>query len=328
MTKLFVFEFICGGGLSHGPLDTGLTREGGAMLAAAVEDAVAAGLEVTTTLDRRVKMELPGTRVTLIETGESLQPVFDRLAGEAGTALVIAPEFDGLLTGYARRLEALGVRSLGCTPAAIDLCGDKLATAQHLLKHGVPTPPTWLGLHLPGPSAVVAKPRWGAGCEDTFILRPLRAPGTLPDRVDWITQEFAAGTAASAAFLAHGEKVTPLRAGEQRVEGDGKLAYRGGRIPLRADAARRAMELGRRAVESVRGLHGYVGVDLVLGEHELDDRVIEINPRMTVSYVGARRLCATNLVRAMMNPREPITWRGEATTVEYDSAGMARERTG
>ena len=57
------------------------------------------------------------------------------------------------------------------------------------------------------------------------------------------------------------------------------------------------MTLARRAVEALAGLRGYVGVDVVLGDN---DQVIEINPRLTTSYVGLRALAETNLAEAML----------------------------
>ena len=49
-------------------------------------------------------------------------------------------------------------------------------------------------------------------------------------------------------------------------------------------------------------LIGYVGVDLVLGVagDGGDDAVIEINPRLTTSYLALRRLLRTNLAAAML----------------------------
>jgi predicted ATP-grasp superfamily ATP-dependent carboligase len=72
----------------------------------------------------------------------------------------------------------------------------------------------------------------------------------------------------------------------------------------------------RPAVESVPGLLGYVGVDLVLGAAAdgSDDWAIELNPRLTTSYVGLRALAVDNLAGAMLRVAagerlEPIRWR-------------------
>jgi hypothetical protein len=49
--------------------------------------------------------------------------------------------------------------------------------------------------------------------------------------------------------------------------------------------------------------HGYVGVDLVLGEAPdgSEDFAIEVNPRVTTSYVGLRATIAENLAVQMLN---------------------------
>jgi len=55
-------------------------------------------------------------------------------------------------------------------------------------------------------------------------------------------------------------------------------------------------------MEAVPGLRGYVGVDLVLGPNDdgNEDWVIEINPRLTTSYIGLRVVAKANLAEAML----------------------------
>jgi hypothetical protein len=85
----------------------------------------------------------------------------------------------------------------------------------------------------------------------------------------------------------------------QELSRDGRFRYLGGRLPLPAPLANRAIALAERAVRTVPGLLGYVGVDLVLVEKPEGDRVIEINPRLTTSYLGLRRLVRGNLASAL-----------------------------
>jgi hypothetical protein len=56
--------------------------------------------------------------------------------------------------------------------------------------------------------------------------------------------------------------------------------------------------VARAAIDVVPGLLGYVGVDVLLGD-DGQDWVIEINPRLTTSYVGLRALAASNLCEAL-----------------------------
>ena len=102
----------------------------------------------------------------------------------------------------------------------------------------------------------------------------------------------------------------------QRLSGDGRFSYLGGEIPLPDGLALRAVSLGRRAIDAVPGLMGYVGVDLVLGDATdgSGDFAIEINPRLTTSYVGLRSLADFNLAEAMLRiadnePPPPMAWK-------------------
>jgi len=45
---------------------------------------------------------------------------------------------------------------------------------------------------------------------------------------------------------------------------------------------------------------GWVGVDMILGPREDDDRVLEVNPRLTTSFVGLCRHARKSLVRTML----------------------------
>jgi predicted ATP-grasp superfamily ATP-dependent carboligase len=91
---------------------------------------------------------------------------------------------------------------------------------------------------------------------------------------------------------------------------------------LPANLDQRARDLAWRAISAVPGLSGYVGVDLVLGE---TDVAIEINPRLTTSYVGYRALARFNLAQALLArfglasfPTE-VTW--ETDEISFSAAG-------
>ena len=79
--------------------------------------------------------------------------------------------------------------------------------------------------------------------------------------------------------------------------------YKGGSLPIELELAKRAIELGRRALIVTHGRRGYVGLDLVLGEATdgSQDYVIEVNPRITTSYLGLRQASKTNLAQAMLD---------------------------
>jgi predicted ATP-grasp superfamily ATP-dependent carboligase len=94
----------------------------------------------------------------------------------------------------------------------------------------------------------------------------------------------------------------PLAPAFQHLGTDGRFGYRGGELPIPPDLAARATALARAATACVPGLCGYAGVDLVLGAADdgSDDCAIEINPRLTTSYVGLRALADFNIAGAML----------------------------
>jgi predicted ATP-grasp superfamily ATP-dependent carboligase len=85
----------------------------------------------------------------------------------------------------------------------------------------------------------------------------------------------------------------------QEIGGRTRLRYLGGRVPLdhplRPLAFRRAEEAGR----AIPGLKGHVGIDLVLTEREAV--VIEVNPRLTTSYVGIRKVLNQNVAALILD---------------------------
>ncbi len=48
-------------------------------------------------------------------------------------------------------------------------------------------------------------------------------------------------------------------------------------------------------------VRGFVGLDLLLGDCVSEDCVIEINPRLTTSYVGLRRMIHGNLAARLFD---------------------------
>src|SRR5439155_18033918 len=89
---------------------------------------------------------------------------------------------------------------------------------------------------------------------------------------------------------------------QQRLSHDGRFTYLGGQLPLSPALDARARRLALSAADALPQPRGYLGIDLVLGEAAdgSGDRVIEINPRLTTSYVGLRATAATTLAAAML----------------------------
>ncbi len=317
--RIFLYEYACAG--AGGPAAAPLIAEGWAMLAALLEDfGGLAGATVETMFGREflASGKTPPAGVVVHEVGYGEEKAtFRRLAAAADRTLVVAPECDDVLPERLRWVEAAGGRSLGSTVEAARLAGDKLRLAGLLRERSAPTPYTVAWPAEPPSYPAVCKPRRGAGSQATFLVRDAdelrRAVGQARAEGwgDLIVQPFVPGEPASVAFLVGPGRRLALPAVSQRLSDDGRFHYRGGRLPLTADSAERAASLAARAVDAVEGLRGYVGVDLVLGPTAARDAVMEINPRMTTSYIGLRARARFNLAQALLSVAEglaPLAW--------------------
>jgi hypothetical protein len=108
-----------------------------------------------------------------------------------------------------------------------------------------------------------------------------------------LVQRFVSGTAASVALLSDGRRSRVLAVSGQTLAGGAVFAYAGGETPLAHPQAARAAAAARRACRGLPGLKGYVGVDVVLTD--TDAFVIEVNPRLTTSYLGVRASLRENV---------------------------------
>lgn len=320
--RILLYEFVSSGGWRSAgwalPADS-LAREGAAMLDAVANDF------------RRID----GVEVQIANPGHlrdwSASADFD-------WTVVIAPETGGVLNGLLEQVQSAGGRLLGPSLEFARIAGDKQATAERLAAAGVSVPTgVWLASAEPLPRnfpyPAVLKPADGAGSQDTWLLESADVNGD-PRALDagdraWRLERYAPGLPASAAFLCGPREIAALLPCGQRLSPDGRFAYLGGFTPLPARWRGRAVRLGEQALSAMPPALGYIGVDLVLGEADdgSDDYAIEINPRLTTSYVSLRALCQGNLAQAMLDVAagrsQQLSWRSEQ--VEFDPDGRVRQ---
>lgn len=307
----FLYEWIVGGGLVEetGKLPPSLLTEGSAMLTAVARDLAALpDSRVSLLKDMRLDdLPLPGCEVREVHSLFDRDEEFLELASSADATLVIAPEFDGHLSRGVSMVQESGGNHLGCDREFVRIAADKHAMALRLAAVGVPVPVGVLlepeierlpkGFSYPA----VLKPVDGAGSQHTMLISKASdepPPSAWPQRLE----RFCPGISASAAFLCGPARRIALPACRQHLSTDGKFAYLGGSRLMEAELARRATQLAGKALDSLPPAKGYVGVDLVLGPaaNGSEDVVIEVNPRLTTSYVGLRAMTDCNLAAAML----------------------------
>jgi hypothetical protein len=338
--RIFVYEHLCAG-TNLGAAS--LAVEGLAMLGAVLADLTACNdVEVVTMatprITKRLRTQAPEAKMYVVEVGQQ-EMLFRQLARQSEGTFVIAPEFADILAQRAEWALDEGNALLGSSPEGIRLAADKFRLAQHWQTHGIPTCQTEVYRRgtCPFPFPVVIKPRHGAGCLSTFTalsqaeydraLARAQSEGWSGELIVQPCWSLANHLSASVSFLVGPRGRVPLAAGIQRIEcAQGRFRYRGGRIPLDDRMCQTVTDVATRAIAVVPGLFGYVGVDLLINPSDPGSEiVVEINPRLTTSYVGLRKLARFNIMQAMLhviagNDPGPLDYHQGSVTFSSDGS--------
>lgn len=307
--KIAVHESITAGGSGESSIPPTLLAEGRMMLEALLADLLdLQEHRLSVQVDRRYLPQLhtrPGLQV--VDSRNSYSQCFRQMVEEADAVFLIAPETGGQLEAITAMVEDCRKLVIGSSTAGIKAAGNKMQTYRLLKAHGIPTPrtlrlrladdPASIGRRLGYP--MVVKPIDGVGCHGVFVARQqseleqtIAAAGQKASDAILLAQTYIDGVAASVSFLTDGSRSVPLTLNLQEIRGRKRLRYHGGRIPFEHPLRTLAFRRANQVVQAIPGLKGYVGIDLVLTDR--DAVVIEVNPRLTTSYVGVRKVLRQN----------------------------------
>jgi tyramine---L-glutamate ligase len=309
MMHVFVYEHFSASGAPDS--DAELLAAGRAMRDAVAYDLLGAG-DCAVSVATSCAHDVP-------HGAFAVRPAIGQTAGEfvaAQAAIhdrvwVIAPESDGVLAMLHRAVGS--ARWVGCNAAAIDIAASKRATLERVSSRGVSTPLAF-ETDVPGRRWVV-KPDDGAGSLDTRVHATLDAA-----RADWFTrtgsratlEAWVEGEPLSLSLLCGVDRVELLSVNRQRIglDASGLLSFDGVDIAAQPiDDARGALlaDWAHRVVRALPGLRGFVGIDLVW-HAQRGPVLIEINPRVTMAYVGLSKALGRNLASTALaaHEREPV----------------------
>lgn len=159
------------------------------------------------------------------------------------------------------------------------------------------------------PLKLIIKPLIGVDCEDIVVIDDIAdlsydLEKIYPPESRIIVQEYIDGTDISVSLISDGKKAIPLSLNKQFVELNSKEGtYFGGKLPYDSKYKEEAFEIATKAVESIEGLKGFVGVDLLINNDEKDIYsvyLLEINSRFTTPYVGLNKITNFNIGKSII----------------------------
>jgi len=326
--QLLIYEHISGGGLANEKISASILSEGYGMLRNLISDFKAAGHKVTTLLDSRLKVfdpPLEADNTVSISSSNELDKNLKKLSEAVDAVYVIAPESGQTLQSLVELVEASGGLSLNSQIDAIAETSDKMIIHEVLERKGLMVPKTVImnldedvksimqiisELEFP----LVFKPIDGVSCCGLSVVKDESHVDSAIKKITressseyFVAQNLIRGISVSASVMSIGEKAFPVTLNKQIVtlaSPHEKSGYNGGVVPFDHVLREKALKAAQAAVESIGGLNGYVGVDMVLTRN--GPVMIEINPRLTTSYIGLRRAVNLNLAQAII---DAVLWR-------------------
>ena len=255
------------------------------------------GVEIAVARDPAIALgDIPGD----IRAVDPARPwaQWSEIIAECDAVWPIAPETNGILEEVTALALSHGRRVLNSRGDALTVARSKHATAAHLAQAGVPVAATALLGEAPPASAHgwVVKPDEGVGTVDTHLLPDRTALARWQEQHsarDAVVQAFLPGPALSLSLLAQDGACWLLSCNLQHISCDGGVFAYGGSTVGGAERRRSALApLAALVAAALPRLWGYVGIDLVDGPD--GPAVIEINPRLTTSYVGLAESLGVN----------------------------------
>ncbi len=266
------------------------------------------------------------------------------IAAQCDATIVIAPEIDNVLVDVIGSLAAAGVELINCTADFLLNASDKHRTALCFEQAHIPHPPTrllsdvdedWLVevqcLGSQSPPQWMLKPTDGAGGEGilTFnhadFMRYLEPAGhQSPDAKRWIVQPRLRGIHASRSAIVDSSGVChwlPLVSQDFAAspESEGrelshyqKFQYHGFTLPPAGVNSTPAGDVLNAAVAALgAGALGWIGFDLLFDPKTAAWVIIEVNPRLTSSFVGLSRAFEGNLSQQLIEPLGSSNWQAK-----------------
>ncbi|MDO8962813.1 MAG: ATP-grasp domain-containing protein [Methylophilus sp.] len=308
---LFVCEFITGGGLAGADLPESLVREGILMRDALLRDLSALDdWQITTTHDTRLQIPDVAVKSLEIQAEQDAWPIWRECVASADAVWVVAPESNGILQKFSALVVADKPLWIGVSHETIAIASNKYQMAQVLGDAKLPVIPTyfyddWVPDVIGG---WVVKPNDGAGCEATFMLSDIDAvkswfDADLQRKNTHIIQPYLIGVPASISVLGLKDEAIVLSCNLQSIRlHHGQFSYIGGVINGACEYWAQLSELANQVKSVLPGLVGYFGMDVLLNTDSKGSvSIVEINPRLTTSYVYLHEAIGCNPAHLVMN---------------------------
>jgi predicted ATP-grasp superfamily ATP-dependent carboligase len=335
--RIFIFEFVSGGGFNRVNIPISLFCEGFGMLKSIINDFKSIGFEISTLLDYRIQYlstTLAIDKFKIIKRRDNYLNKFKMLVQECEYAFIIAPESTNILYNLSQIVKKCDKILLSTNLEGIKIGTSKIKTYNFFRKYKIATPQTYLiplknnNLDLEFiiqkfqelKKPIIIKPDDGVGAESLYFFETeSQIKNFFQDfgyKIEsgrcYVLQEFIKGKDLSISLIKTATSLDSqikypyiLSINSQNITINNlnyESEYFGGATPIE-NHEESSIELTK-LLEQIdfSQFSGYFGIDIIRGE---DSRFyfIEINPRLTTSYIGLRNILNQNPINLIFESK-------------------------
>jgi predicted ATP-grasp superfamily ATP-dependent carboligase len=303
------------------------------MLRVIIEDFKALDFEIKTLLDFRIidfALYLQSDFTKEITKDKNIIEEFKNAIKDCKYVFIVAPEFSNILYDLTKiaKDEKKNILSLDLHP--IRLCTSKLKTYNYFKTNDLLTPRSYPLKITSGKydrsyvikilrklkKPIIIKPEDGVGAESIFYFEEdwqiknffNKEEEFLDRNRKYFIQEYISGTDLSTSIIINERKSSILSVNVQNVnfrKGSNQLTYLGGYTPVeKIEIIENELSKELEKVD-FSGFKGYFGIDFIR-EKSNKNYYIEINPRLTTSYIGIRNITKKNPILLLIEPETEI----------------------
>ncbi len=266
-------------------------------------------IDIVTTYDVRLAKPESAVQAIFVDEEENPEIIWQQHLTDCDACLIVAPETGGILCQLTQMVEAQAVQNLGSHSSAVAIASNKYETYQWLMKANIATLPSYtayevLEAPLNSVNGFIVKPNDGAGCEATNYF------ADKPALVTWlanhthenlIIQPYQQGQAASISALFKQGQAWVLSCNEQMIDiqEDNHVHLIGCRVNAFHQYLAVFNQLVKQIAIALPTLNGYAGIDVIIEGNNVF--VVEINPRITTSYIGLRESLGYNPAKLILD---------------------------
>ena len=297
MKKILIYEYITGGGLLNEDLTSNLMFEARMILSSLIDSCNRSNkYDYRYFLDHRLTGMHSDKSIVTHETKDlynlNLIKKFDYV-------LPIIPEINLDLLMYVKYLEKNKINKIISNSKTIEICSDKMKFYRYLNKYNLPIIPTYCSLNSKSNSKkYILKDKYGAGCSYVRIANKKDLKHHYSK--DKVIQPFIDGDNYSLSVFFGTDDYRLLTINQQHFDiNNDMIKLRGLTINIHHKLYLNILSAISEIQECLPGLYGFIGIDILLKDKQIF--IVEINPRITTSYVGLNKTIGCNMIDLISN---------------------------